>query len=232
MRKWSFVLPLVAVLLLVGAILYGLQRATDWFRPADPESVASATLQAVREQARLVPFTADYVAVVTSSQRRLGLRAERTLILPGTVRYELDLERLSERDLSWDRSTQTLSILLPPLEISRPDIDINRIQEYDGGTRSRLVTRLTDAGEVLDQANRDAAQQELMRQARQPVPMRLARDAAKRAVARSFALPLRATGIEANVEVRFADEAGTDEPSYLDRSRRMEDVLKEERSGR
>jgi hypothetical protein len=56
--------------------------------------------------------------------------------------------------------------------------------------------------------------------------MRLARDAAKRAVARSFAMPLRAAGIEANVEVRFAGEAGGD-PSYLDRSRRIEDVLNE-----
>jgi hypothetical protein len=32
--------------------------------------------------------------------------------------------------------------------------------------------------------------------------------------------------------VRFADEAGTDEPSYLDRSRRMEDVLKERQADR
>jgi hypothetical protein len=56
--------------------------------------------------------------------------------------------------------------------------------------------------------------------------MRLARDAAKRAVERSFAMPLRAAGIEAQVEVRFADEARQD-PSYLDRSRRPEDVLKE-----
>jgi hypothetical protein len=232
MRRWNLVLPLLLLVVLAGLIVWGVQRAGDFFRPADPESVASATLQAVREQARLVPFTADYVAVVTSSQRRFGLRAERTLILPGTVRYELDLERLSERDLAWEGTSQTLSISLPPLEISRPEIDMNRIQEYDGGTRSRIVTRLTDAGDVLDQANREAAQQELMRQARQPVPMRLARDAAKRAVARSFALPLRATGIDANVEVRFADEAGTDEPSYLDRSRRVEDVLRERQADR
>lgn len=232
MKRLGLLAPLIVALLVVAVLLFGLQRAGDWFRAPDPQTVASAALQAMREQARLVPFTAEYVAVVTTTQRRLGLQAEKTLILPGTVRYELDLERLTDRALSWDASSQTLSISLPPLEISGPEIDLNRIQEYEGGTRSRIVMRLTDAEQVLDRANREAAQAELRRQAVQPVPMRLARDAAKRAVARSFALPLRATGIEANIEVRFADEAGTDEPSYLDRSRRIEDVLRERQADR
>ena len=85
---------------------------------------------------------------------------------------------------------------------------------------------LTDAENRLDQVNRQRGQQELVRQAREPLPMRLARDAAKRAVARSFAMPLRAAGVEANVAVRFADEPGQD-GSYLDRSRRIEEVLGE-----
>ena len=61
--------------------------------------------------------------------------------------------------------------------------------------------------------------------------MRLAREAAVRAVERSFAMPLRAAGIGATVEVKFADDRGQ-ERSYLDRSRRMEDVLKERQTGR
>ena len=93
------------------------------------------------------------------------------------------------------------------------------------------MSALTGAEDRLDASNRKAAQQELMRQARQPLPMRLARDSAKRVVARSFAMPLRAAGIEANVAVRFSDEPRAD-PSYLDRSRRIEDVLSERQTQR
>ena len=55
--------------------------------------------------------------------------------------------------------------------------------------------------------------------------MRLARNAAMRAVARSFAMPLRAAGIEASVAVRFVDPAGREEASFLDRPRRIEDAV-------
>jgi hypothetical protein len=163
------------------------------------------------------------VAVVTSRQNRFGLSAQKTLIMPGLVRYEVDLGKLQQRDLSWNEETKTLTISLPPLEISRANVDLNELREYGEGG---VLMALTSAEDRLDQANRSRGQQELVRQARQPLPMRLARDAAKRAVARSFAMPLRAAGIEANVEVRFAGE-GAQDPSYLDRSRRIEDVLKE-----
>jgi hypothetical protein len=56
--------------------------------------------------------------------------------------------------------------------------------------------------------------------------MRLARDAAKRAIERSFAMPMLAAGIEAKVVARFPEE-GIQDPSQLDRSRRIEDVLRE-----
>lgn len=226
--KTFLILPALIAGLILGAVLVGSLRIGDWFEGPDPESIATASLQSVREQARLTPFSARFVSVVTSTQRRFGLSAQKTLIMPGNVRYEIDLARLGEDDLDWNSSTNTLSVTLPPLEISRPEIDFSEVREYGG---NGLLSALTDAEDSLDAANRQAAQVELMNQARQPVPLRLARDAAKRAVARSFALPLRAAGIEANVEVRFADEPA-DDPSYLDRSRRIEDVLKERQEAR
>jgi hypothetical protein len=77
----------------------------------------------MREQARLTPFAARFVAVVTSTQKRFGLSAQKTLIMPGTVRYELDLARIQQRDLSWNEASKTLSITLPPLEISTRRLD-------------------------------------------------------------------------------------------------------------
>ena len=65
---------------------------------------------------------------------------------------------------------------------------------------------LTDVGSELDAANKAAGQGELTRQAREQLPMRLARQAALNAIERSFAMPLKAAGIDATVTARFAGE--------------------------
>lgn len=229
MKKSWFALVTLVVGLVLGGMLVGALRLGGLFGGGpDPETIAAASLQSMREQARLTPFAARYVAVVTSRQSRLGLAAQKTLIMPGNVRYELDLAKLQQRDLAWDPTSGTLTISLPPLEISDPEVDLTQVREYSEGG---VLMALTDAEKSLDEANRRRGRQELVRQAREPLPMRLARDAAKRAVERSFAMPLRAAGTEATVVVRFADEDGQD-PSYLDRSRRIEDVLKERQAGR
>jgi len=215
--------------LLAGALITAAVRIGGIFGSGpDPQIVAEASLQSVREQARLTPFAARFVAVVTSSQSRFGLSARKTLIMPGMVRYEVDLAKIDEDDLAWDAAAKRLTVTLPPLEISQPDVQLSAIQEYDEGG---LLMRLTDAEARLDAANRRQGEQELIRQARQPLPVRLARDAARRAVERSFAMPLKAAGVDATVAVRFADEPD-DEPSRLDRSRRMEDVLEERAAAR
>jgi hypothetical protein len=223
MKRTGLVVTALVAGLILGAVLMGFVRVKDWFGGPDPQTVASASLQSMREQARLTPFAARFVAVVTSSQQRFGLTAQKTLIMPGTVRYELDLAKVQQRDVRWNEGTKTLSIALPPLEISDPEIKLNELREYaDGG----VLMSLTNSEDRLDTANRARAQRELIRQARDALPMRLAREAAVRVVERSFAMPLRAAGIDAKVAVRFADQPD-DEPSYLDRSRRPEDVLKE-----
>ncbi|MBF6873301.1 hypothetical protein HN308_20165, partial [Acinetobacter baumannii] len=54
-------------------------------------------------------------------------------------------------------------------------------------------------------ANRKRAQEELIKQAKGATPMRLAQRAARTAVEQSFAMPLKAAGIDASVTARFAD---------------------------
>lgn len=222
-RLALIVIPLSVVALLVGLWLL-LRSVGGAFGPPEPETIAQASVQSMREQARLNVFAARYVAVVTSTQERLGgiVSAQKTMIMPGDVRYELNLANLGDQNVRWDEGTRTLHVTLPPIEISQPQIDLNAIQEYSGGG---LLMRLTDAERALDEANRRQGLASLVEQARQPMPMRLARDSAKRAVARSFALPLRAAGIEANVAVRFADEPQGGEREYMDYSRPIADVL-------
>src|SRR6185437_9544979 len=82
--------------------------------------------------------------------------------LPGDVRYELDLSKLQNDDVTWDKSTRTLRIQLTELELAGPDVDINSVKEYGG---AGVLSALTNANQQLDQANRDRAVQDLRKQA-------------------------------------------------------------------
>jgi hypothetical protein len=221
-RKWFFLLPPLLALL-IGAGLGLLLRPPSDTPGPDPTAIANATLLSVREQGRQIVFVGRFAAIVTASESRLGFTARKTLILPGQVHYAVDLSRLRRTDLAWDAATATLTVTLPPLELAGPQLDFAGAQEYsDGG----IVMALTDAGRIIDAANRRAAQEELTRQARGPLPMGEARNAALRDVARSFALPLRAAGIEASVAARFVGPDGREAASFLDRPLRIEDRIR------
>ena len=211
------------LLVLAGLIVvWGVQRyVADRLTP-DPTTIARASLEGLREQNRLSAFAARYVAVVTSRQSQLGFSTERTLIMPGMVRYEVDLAKLQQRNLEWDAANKRLTITLPPLEVVGPDVDIDNIREYSQGG---ILMRLTNVEGKLDDANRQAAQKELVRQAREAAPMKLARDATRRAVERSFTMPLKAAGLDASVRVFFPNERSGPDDERWDVSRSVEDVL-------
>lgn len=215
---------LVLVLLIAGAgaaVWYLGDSIRSRFMGPDPVSIATSSLQGLREQNRLTTFSGSYVAVVTSKQTRLGLTAQKTMIMPGTVRYEVDLSKLNERDLHWDPATRKLTVVLPDIEVIGPEVNIDGIREYGNGG---ILMTFTDAESLLDTANRKAGQEELLRQARAPIYIRMARTATRRAVENSFLMPLRAVGVQATVEVLFPDEVGKSREVW-DMSRRPEDVL-------
>jgi hypothetical protein len=228
LRKLVFLIPLLLALL-VGAGIGLLLRPAATAAGPDPEAIANRALLSLRDEGRLTVFVGRFVAVVSASETRLGLTARKTLILPGSVRYGIDLGRLGRRDLAWDAATRTLTATLPPLEIAGPEIDLNHVQEYSEGG---IVMALTDAERTLDRANSRSAQDELMRQARERTPTSLARNAAMRAVARSFAMPLRTAGIDASVAVRFLDPAGREEAFFLDRPRRIDEAVSDRQAKR
>jgi hypothetical protein len=222
-------LPGVAVGLLLGVAAMALAGwGAGRSEAQDPRRIADSALIAVREQGRITSLVARYAAIVTSSESTLGLEARKTLILPALVRYGIDLRRLRREHLSWDESTRTLSISLPPLEISGPDLAMDEAREYSEGG---VLMALTGAEAELDEENARLARQELMRQARAAAPVNAARQAAMRLVARGFALPLRASGIAASVSVRFTDASGADVAVHLDRPPRIEDAVEDRRAG-
>ena len=225
--RYSKYIALAAIVIaLVLGVAFGLATgiADRILGGPRPETIASASLQSMRAQNRLIAFVARYVSVTTTTTSRFGLSARRTLILPGDVRYELDLAKLEAKDVSWDDSTHTLSVRLPEVEVAGPEVDLSAAQEYGAGG---VLAALTNADQSLDQANRASAVADLRKQASAPVPMRLARQAARQAVERSFAMPLVAAGFkDVKVVARFPTE-GTDEASYLDLSTPYEEAIKE-----
>ena len=217
----------VVVALILGLIVGGaLDIGKRLFGGPDPETVASSALQSMRAQNRLVPFVARYVSVVSSRQERLGglVSSERTLILPGDVRYELDLAQLGPEDVQWDASNNTLAVTLPEIEIAGPEVDLAAAREYG---ENGVLSVVTNADRFLDRNNRARAIVDLRKQAGAAVPMRLAREAGRQAVERSFALPLQAAGFDnAKVVARYPTE-GSAVTEPLDRSRAYNDVLEE-----
>ena len=222
----------VVVALVLGLIVGGaLDIGKRLFGGPDPKTVASSALQSMRAQNRLVPFVARYVSVVSSRQERFGglVSSERTLILPGDVRYELDLAQLGPEDVRWDAGSNTLSVTLPEIEIAGPEVDLAAAREYG---ENGVLSALTDADTALDRNNRARAVADLRKQAGAAVPMRLAREAGRQAVERSFALPLQAAGFD-NAKVIARDPTeGSPVTKPLDRSRAYNDVLEEAATGR
>lgn len=221
----AVVIAMVVVALALGVVVGMSSGIADrLFGGPNPKTIATASLESMRAQNRLTPFVARYVSVTTSTTSRFGFSAKRTLILPGDVRYELDLSKLQPDDVTWDGPSKTLRVRLPEIEIAGPDVDLNAAQEYGAGG---VLAALTNSGQQLDQANRAKAVANLRQQAAADVPMRLARQAARAAIERSFAMPLIAAGFkDAKVVARFPTE-GTDDPSYLDRSTPYDEAIRQ-----
>ena len=216
---------------MVLGLLIGIAAVADRiFGAPDPTTIATSSLESMRAQNRLIVFAARYVSVTSSRQSRLGFSAERTLILPGDVRYEVDLSRLQPNDVRWNGDNSTLSVRIPDIEIAGPQVDLASAREYGEG---KLLTTIFGGEEQLDQANRAAAVGDLRKLARAELPMRLAREAARQAIERSFGMPLKAAGFgDAKVVARFASEEDAADPSYIDRSRSYNEVLEEARRKR
>jgi hypothetical protein len=194
-------------------------------RQMEPQigSVVASTLDALQEQNRLLTFTNTSTATVTTTQSRFGLSAKKALIVKGVMRYEVDMAKLTDDDVRWDVGSKTLSVRIPPVEVAPPQIDLNSIQEYG---ESGILRSLTNVDNALDTANRAKAQAQLVTQAKSPVLMDLARAASKKAVARNFAVTLKAAGIDAVVVPFFDGERDQAVRSRWDLSTPLGDALR------
>jgi hypothetical protein len=190
-QVWLILLSLI--LATMGAVMW-IKRSVS----PPVETVVASSLKSLQEQNRLSAFAARFVTVVTSRKEQLGFAAEKTLIMPAMVRYEVDLAKLRQKDLAWDAGAKTLTITLPPIELSGPEFDLTATKEYGSGA---VLMTLTDVERLLDQSNRTKAKADVIAQAKAPTMLKLAQDATARAITNNFALPLKAAGVDAIVKV-------------------------------
>lgn len=174
------------------------------FGPADHGDPIATSLTAFEKANRLTVFSAQLAPVVSAEDERgYGLLKSRQIaVIPARVDYTLDLARLDAGRFNWDEAGKTLTVTLPALELSKPNLDEGRAQYLREGIwiTGPAQAKLTRDNTLL--AERQAAEQ-----AANPQLLEMARGAAKQAVAQNLAVPLQTAGYpDMTVTVRFDGE--------------------------
>ena len=178
-------LPWLLLLIAVGALAWVV------FKPEKLGDPLATSLVAFEKQNRLTVFSAQLAPVVASDDSRMfGLvKSKQVAVIPARVDYTLDLSTMTRDRLAWNQEAKTLSVLLPPLKVTRPNLDEARAQYLREGV---FITR-----EAQDKLNRNTtrlAEQQATTQAANPVLMALAKSAAKDAIRQNLAIPLQVAG--------------------------------------
>ena len=199
-RRPLFTLPAV---LAVGLLALGGWYAIRSLTPDHGDPVA-ASLLAFEKQDRLTVFSAQ-LALVSASQdeRAFGLlKSKQVAVIPARVDYTIDLSQMGKARMKWDDASSHLDVTLPPLQLSRPNLDEAHAQYLREG-----VWITGEAQAKLTRDNTLVAEQQAADQARNPALLALARNAAKDAIRQNLAIPLQVAGYGAvTVTVHFDGE--------------------------
>ncbi len=196
-------LALFAALLLAATLFLG-WRAYVYQEEGDP--VGSAML-AFEKQNSLIVFASRFEVVAESEYEQTIAtvpvrRVRQAMIVPASIDYRLDLSAMQRDDFAWDEASQTLTVTLPQVQTSRPNLDEANARLFTEG-----LFNTGGSQQVLSGKNSQVAEQKAAAFARSPEVLALARTAAREAVRQNLAVPLQVAGFEqARVAVRFADE--------------------------
>ena len=199
-------LPWLLFVLALALAAWAMWRA---FAPRPAGDPLATTLTAFEKQNRLTVFSAQLSPVVANDEESLlGLiKSRQVAVIPARVDYTIDLSAMSRDRLAWNAEARNgsgrLDVRLPPLTLSRPNLDEGRAQYLREGV---WITRTTQ--DRLTRANTLLAEKQAAELAANPVLMGLARAAAKDAIRQNLAIPLQVAGYgEVSIAVRFDGEA-------------------------
>ena len=198
--------PLAKVQAVPWLIVIALLALAGWlafeaFGPDEMGDPIATGLAALEEQNELVVFSAEMAPVVSSRDSRLfgALESRQIAVIPARVEYRVDMGAIDASRMGWDGESETLSVRLPPLDIGKINLDEGRAQYLREGL---WIGR--DAQDKLTRSNTATAEKEARRRARDPVLLKLAREAAISAMRQNLAGPMRAAGFDdVEIDVRF-----------------------------
>ena len=200
--------PARALLTLPAVAALGLLALGGWYAlkslAPDHGDPVAASLLAFEKQDRLTVFSAQLALVSASEDARVFgmLKSKQVAVIPARVDYSLDLTQMTPARMNWDQAKQTLDVTLPPLQLSRPNLDEAHAQYLREG-----VWITGEAQARLTRDNTLVAERQAADQARNPALLTLARSAAKDAIRQNLAIPLQVAGYGAvSVTVHFDDE--------------------------
>jgi hypothetical protein len=178
-------------LLFLGTAALAAWLAWQLWRPASIGDPLATSLVAFDKQDRLTVFSAELAPVVASDDSRLfGLvQSRQVAVIPARADYAIDLGKVGRDRMRWDASSRTLTVRLPTLEVTRPNLDEARAQYLREGV---WITRA--AQDKLTRDNTRLAERLAVEQAANPVLLGLARSAAKDAIRQNLAIPLQVAG--------------------------------------
>ena len=196
--------PWLIVIALLAAVAFLTYRAFFYQEEGDP--VGSAML-AFEKQNSLTVFSSRFEVVAESEDTRgvMGvpvLRSRQATIVPASVEYRLNLSGMERGDFVWDEAGDRLTVTLPQIQTSRPNIDEGAARVF---TEGAYITR--DAAQDLARNNSQQAERKASAFAKNPEILALARQAARQAVRQNLTIPLQVAGYDdVTVDVRFEGE--------------------------
>jgi len=195
-------------LLFLAAAALAVWLGWQLWRPEPIGDPLATSLVAFSKQDRLTVFSAELAPVVASDDSRLfGLVTSRQVaVIPARVDYAIDLGKVGRDRMRWDGPSKTLTVRLPALEVTRPNLDEARAQYLREGV---WITRA--AQDKLTRDNTKLAERLAVEQAANPVLMGLARSAAKDAIRQNLAIPLQVAGF-GDVKLSVSIDGDTAKP--------------------
>jgi hypothetical protein len=160
------------------------------FLTVDTKKVLSATIESLKSESRLVSYS--YVGTQNVSIDRdkwIIFSGYQQLIVPATVSYFIDLSKLTETSVTFDESTNTVTVTLPRLMLT-VEFDPRRATIINDG----LLTLNDDVVQALTKINYDTARKAAIKQGQQAALVQSARDRTKENIERLFRVPLQAAG--------------------------------------
>ena len=187
--------------LLPAAIGGPLER---WLDGGSDVDIIGTLTTSVRAMNQLTVFEARLFSLARTADKGWITPLDTTtyVIVPGSVRYVVNLGGIERRQLNWDPQTSTLIAVLPDPMAGEINVDGARAKVIVDG----LDLSSGDKREAILQQSLKAARDDMQQQAGQDFFKASARTAARTALTQNLAAPLVAAGLKPNVIVRFQGE--------------------------